>query len=289
MKNDQLHVSSSSVMITGVSSGIGYATAAEFLDHEFHVFGSVRNQADADRLKETFGQNFFPLIFDVRDPGAIGSAAEQVGKILNGQTLSGLVNNAGIAVSGPLMHISPEEFSDQLNVSVTGVLRVIRAFLPLLGARSGFEGQPGRIVNISSVNGRIAFPFIGPYTAAKHALEALSDVLRRELMLYKIDVIVIEPGNTATPIWEKAKATPEFADTDYAEIVRFLRKSVFDHAGEDAIDPREVGRSIRLAVTLPNPRSRYLILRHKITGWYLIRIIPDRWLDRIIARRIGMI
>lgn len=277
------------VLITGVSSGIGYATVSEFLDHGFRVFGSVRNQADADRLKETFDQNFTPVIFDVRDPAAIESAAEQIRQTLNGRTLGGLVNNAGIAVSGPLMHITPEELSNQLDVSVTGVLRVIRAFLPLLGARSGFEGRPGRIVNISSVNGRIAFPFIGPYTAAKHALEALSDVLRRELMLYKIDVIVIEPGNTATPIWEKAKATPEFADTDYAEIVRFLRKSVFDHTGEDAIDPGEIGRSIRLAVTLPNPRSRYPILRHKITGWYLIRLLPDRWLDRIIARRLGMI
>jgi len=277
------------VLITGVSTGIGFGAAKEFLDHGFRVFGSVRNKMDAERIKEDLGHNFTAVIFDVCDSEAINGAARQVEELLDGETLHGLVNSAGIAVSGPLMHIEPDEFSRQLEINVTGVLRVIQAFLPLMGAKIGFEGRPGRIVNVSSVSGRIAFPFIGPYTASKHALEALSDALRRELMLYNIDVVVIEPGNTDTPIWEKAKQRPDYRDTDYAGIINLLRESLIDQPKDALLDVKEVSRIIRLAVSLPDPKSRYLILKRKFMGWYLPRILPDRWLDRIIAKRLGMI
>ncbi len=281
--------SSGNVLITGVSTGIGFGTAQEFLDHGFRVFGSVRHREDAVRLEAELGINFKPVIFDVRDLEAIRTAAAQIEQTLEGESLIGLVNNAGIAVSGPLMHIHPHEFAEQLDINVTGVLRVTQVFLPMLGATDGFKGNPGRIVNISSVSGKIAFPFIGPYTASKHALEALSDALRRELMIYNIDVIVIEPGNTDTPIWEKAKERPDYRDTEYAGIVRLLRESLIDESRQDKLAAREVGRIIRLAVTLPAPKARYLILKRKFMGWYLPRILPDRWLDRIIARRLGMI
>ncbi len=276
------------VLITGVSTGIGLGAALEFLEHGCRVFGSVRSKQDADRIKLELGENFTPLIFDVRDSNAIRKAAEIVKKSLMGETLDGLVNNAGISVSGPLMHIRAEEFSEQLDINVTGVLRVTQAFLPLLGAKAGFGGRPGRIVNIGSVSGKIVFPFIGPYTASKHALEALSDTLRRELMIYNIDVIVIVPGNTDTPIWEKAKERPEYQDTDFAEVISFLRENIIHQPKDDFLHIRQVGRIIHLAVTLPNPKSRYLILNRKFMGWYLLRILPDRWLDRVIAKRLRL-
>jgi NAD(P)-dependent dehydrogenase (short-subunit alcohol dehydrogenase family) len=289
MKQKEQENTDSSVLITGVSSGIGFAAAQEFIEHGFHVFGSVRSKMDAGRLAEELGSDFTPLIFDVRDGEAIAAAARTIENMLQGKKLDGLVNNVGVAVSGPLMHISPKEFSEQFDINVTGVLRVVQAFLPMLGAGKNFAGRPGRIVNISSVSGRIAFPFIGPYAASKHALEALSDALRRELMMYNIDVIVIEPGNTETPIWEKAKARPAYQDTDYAEVISLLRHSLLDQPKSDALDAHEVGRIIRLAVCLPNPKTRYLILKRKFMGWYLPRLLPDRWLDRIVAKRLGMI
>ncbi len=289
MKQKEQARTDSSVLITGVSSGIGLAAAQEFIEHGFHVFGSVRSKMDAGRLAEELGVKFTPLIFDVRDSEAIGAAARTTQNALQGKKLDGLVNNVGIAVSGPLMHISPEELSEQFDINVTGVLRVVQAFLPMLGAKKDFAGRPGRIVNISSVSGRIAFPFIGPYAASKHALEALSDALRRELMMYNIDVVVIEPGNTETPIWEKAKARPVYQDTDYAEVISLLRHSLLDQPESDALDAHEVARIIRLAVCLPNPKTRYLILKRKFMGWYLPRLLPDRWLDRIVAKRLGMI
>src|SRR5207237_820448 len=194
-----------SVVITGASTGIGWATAKLLLDKGFRVFGSVRKQADAARLKSEFGANFTPLTFDITDEAAVLSAAREVRAALGGQTLAGLVNNAGIAVPGPVLELSADEFRRQLDVNVVGPIIATQAFGPLLGSDPSLKGPKGRIVMISSVAGKNGNPLTPAYAASKHAIEGLSESLRRELMLFGIDVIIVAPGPVKTPIWSKGR------------------------------------------------------------------------------------
>ena len=193
-------------VVTGVSSGIGLATAAMLARRGVHVFGSVRRASDAERAAAASDGNFTPLVFDVTDEHLIEEAAREVRGRLGGERLFGLVNNAGIAVPGPAIHVSVADFRYQIEVNLTGAFAVTKSFLPLLGADRSLDGRPGRIINVSSVGGRRGLPFMGAYVASKFALEGCSACLRRELMLYGIDVIVVGPGSVATPIWDKAEA-----------------------------------------------------------------------------------
>ena len=193
-----------SVVITGVSTGIGWATAKLLLTRGFRVFGSGRKPADADRLRGEFGANFTPLLFDVTNEAAVLAAAREVRAALGGETLFGLVNNAGIAVAGPVLELAADEFRRQMDVNVIGPIVSTQAFGPLLGSDPSLKGPRGRIVMISSVAGRNGNPLVSAYSASKHAIEGLSESLRREMMLFGIDVIIIAPGAVKTPIWGKA-------------------------------------------------------------------------------------
>src|SRR6202048_5183729 len=193
-----------SVVITGASTGIGWATAKLLIERGFRVFGSVRKQADADRLRAEFGTNFTPLLFDVTNEAAVLAAAREVRAALGGETLFGLVNNAGIAVAGPVLELAADEFRRQMDVNVIGPIIATQAFGPLLGADSSLKGKPGRIVMISSVAGKNGNPLASAYSPSKHAIEGLSESLRREMMLFGIDVIIVAPGAVKTPIWSKA-------------------------------------------------------------------------------------
>src|SRR5438128_6247688 len=194
-----------SVVITGASTGIGWATAKLLLDRGYRVFGSVRKPAEADRLKAEFGANFTPLLFDVTDEAAVLAAAREVRTALNGEKLAGLVNNAGIAVAGPVLGLSADEFRRQMDVNVIGPIIATQAFGPLLGADASLKGPPGRIVMISSVAGKNGNPLTPAYAASKHAIEGLSESLRRELMLFGIDVIIVAPAPVRTPACSKAQ------------------------------------------------------------------------------------
>ncbi|MFZ0546350.1 MAG: SDR family oxidoreductase [Candidatus Promineifilaceae bacterium] len=277
------------VVITGVSTGIGYDGARYLVERGWHVLGSVRKTADAERVKGELGDNFTPLFFDVTDGEAIRTAVEETAEMVGDSGLWGLVNNAGIAVPGPLMHLSLDEFRHQLEVNVVGQLAVTQAFLPLLGARKNAPHPPGRIVNISSVSGRIVYPFLGPYSASKHALEALSDALRRELMIYGIDVIVIEPGSIRTPIWDKAGEldTSQYAETDYADLLGPVQKTIV-RQGQMGVPVERVSEKIWAALTEERPKSRYVIPRKWLSGWILPRWLPDRMFDNIVAKRMGI-
>ena len=275
------------VVITGVSSGIGYATAADLVQHEYRVFGSVRQQADADRLQAALGPNFTPLLFDVTDEGGVATAVSQLTHQLDGNSLTALINNAGITIPGPLMYLPIADFRRQLEVNVVGLLRVTQVFLPLLGAGHprvhGDPQPPGRIINISSVSGRIAYPFMGAYAASKHALEALSDALRRELLMYGIDVILIEPGTVRTPIIGKfAEQVAQFAGTDYAPLLSKIEGGIAERE-RTALPLDRVTAVILTALEASRPKARYPIPRKWLTGWLLPRWLPDRWLDKLIA------
>ena len=194
-----------SAVVTGASTGIGAACAKRLVDEGWRVFAGVRKPADGERLKADLGASLIPVIIDVTDTASVKAAAKTVGAALDGQTLKGLVNNAGIAVAGPMLELPLEEFENQMDVNVTGIVRVTQAFGPLLGVDASLTGEPGRIVMMSSVAGEMGAPFLGPYAASKHAVEGISKSLRRELMLYGIEVVVIGPGAVATPIWSQGR------------------------------------------------------------------------------------
>jgi NAD(P)-dependent dehydrogenase (short-subunit alcohol dehydrogenase family) len=233
-----------SVVVTGASTGIGWGCVKVLIGKGFRVFGSVRKQADADRLSKEFGANFTPLIFDITDAAAVKHGADQVAAALGNETLAGLVNNAGIAVAGPLLYLDVDEFRQQLEVNLTGQLIVIQAFAPLLGADPSRTGARGRIVNITSVGGRNANPFMGPYNASKFGFEGFSESLRREMMLFGIEVIVVAPGAVATPIWDKAEQVDvsRYANTPYAKALNTIRSYMLE-MGRKGFPPETIGRA----------------------------------------------
>lgn len=276
------------VVITGVSSGIGYESAKMLVGRGYQVFGSVRRQTDADRVAAELGPDFTPLLFDVIEETAVARAATQVQAALPESGLAALVNNAGIAEPAPLMHMALDDFRRHLEINVTGVLAVTQAFLPLLGAQPDWPHAPGRILNISSVSGRIAYPFMGAYAASKHALEAMSDALRRELMLYGIEVILIEPGTVKTPIIGKfAEQVNRYMQTDYGPLLRPLAQTVARREAS-ALPVERVTAVLLQALESGHPKTRYPIPRQRLAGWWLPRWLPDRWLDRLVARQLGL-
>jgi NAD(P)-dependent dehydrogenase (short-subunit alcohol dehydrogenase family) len=277
-----------SVVVTGVSTGIGWGIAKVLIQNGFRVFGSVRKAQDAERLAREFGPNFLPLIFDVTDESAVQAAAAQVREQLNGETLFGLVNNAGIAVPGPLIHLATDEFRHQLEVNLVSVLIVTKAFVPLLGADRSLHGEPGRIINISSVGGKNGGPFLGAYSASKHGLEGFSESLRRELMLYGIDVIIVGPGSIATPIWDKAEqmdASP-YEKTEYFEAALRVQKYMI-RDGRNGYPPEKVGEVVLHTLTTPKPRVRYAVIPGSSFQRIIQMLLPKRVVDNIIARRLG--
>jgi hypothetical protein len=277
------------VVITGASTGIGRSAVKVLAGSGWRVFAGVRKVADAESLLREFGEAVEPLLFDVTDAAAVHRAADEVRAKLGGRTLKGLVNNAGLAVGGPLAHQPVDQIRRVLEVNVLGAVTVSQAFIPLLGADPALTGGPGRIVNITSVGGRIAAPFIGDYAMSKHALEAFSDSLRRELMIYGIDVVVIGPGAVVTPIWDKAEAADDsaYANTDYGPALkRFL--AAFVKRGREGLPPERIGEAIRHALTAPKPRARYAVLRGRFLNWTLPLLLPKRVLDRVIARALGL-
>jgi NAD(P)-dependent dehydrogenase (short-subunit alcohol dehydrogenase family) len=279
------------LIVTGTSSGIGYGVAKEFVRCGYRVFGGVRREADAEKLRAELGEDFVPLLMDVTDAEAIRRCVAEVEEIVGNERLAGLVNNAGVAIGGPLMHQPPEEIRHHFEVNVLGLISVTRAFLPLLGAKHRPANAPGRIVNISSVGGRNASPFIGAYAGTKHAVEGVSDSLRRELLLYGIDVIVVRPGAVKTEIWGKASATAEggrYSETDYAPALKSFI-SFARSLSASGYSPEEFGGLVRRAFEAKRPKTRYVFTRGRFVNWTLPAHLPDRVVDRLIARNIGLL
>jgi len=278
-----------SVVITGASTGIGWASAKLLLDKGFRVFGSVRKQADAEGLKSEFGANFTPLLFDVTDEAAVLAAAREVRAALNGETLAGLVNNAGIAVAGPVLELAADEFRRQMDVNVIGPIISTQAFGPLLGSDPSLKGPKGRIVMISSVAGKNGNPLTPAYAASKHAIEGLSESLRRKLMLFGIDVIVVAPGAVKTPIWSKAEEVDISAHKNSPYFPALQKVRAFtQHLGSIGLPAEKIAERVYTALTVTHPKVRYQItpdpLRHFVTA-----ILPKRMVDKIIAKRLGLL
>jgi len=277
-----------SVVVTGSSTGIGWGITKVLISRGFRVFGSVRKAADGERLTKEFGANFTPLTFDVTDAQAVARGAEQVSVALGGETLSGLVNNAGIAVAGPLLYLKLDEFRQQIEVNLTGQLVVTQAFAPLLGADRSRTGAPGRIVMISSVGGKNANPFMGPYNASKFGLEGMAEALRRELMIFGIDVIIIAPGAVATPIWDKADSLDgqQYANTPYVKPLAAVKDYMLA-LGRKGLPPEKLGEAVHVALTVAKPKTRYTVTPQPLQNFLMLNL-PKRVVDNMIAKQLGL-
>jgi NAD(P)-dependent dehydrogenase (short-subunit alcohol dehydrogenase family) len=272
------------VVITGASTGIGAACARFLADHGFQVFAGVRDRQAGEVLADGRTARLIPIQLDVTEEDSIRDAVDLVTQQLGETGLAGLINNAGIAVGSPLEVIPIDRLRRQFEVNVFGQIAVTQAFLPLL--RKGH----GRIINMGSIAGRATIPLMGPYSASKFALEALTDALRLELQPWGMQVSVIEPGAIATPIWEKSiKAATDLeaiagsaATIRYTEMMMRIKEAV-GKAAERAIPPDAVVRAVVHALTAARPRTRYLVgTDAKIRAW-MVKWLPDRLNDRLLT------
>lgn len=278
-----------SALVTGASSGIGRATALHLDSLGWRVFAGVRRDEDADALRAAGSERLSPVILDITDDAAIAAAAGTIGEALGGEPLCGLVNNAGLAIPGPLEALPMEEFRAQIDVNLTAQVAVTQAMLPLL--RRG----KGRIVFITSIGGRIAFPYMGPYHASKFGLEAVGDCLRQELRPWGIEVAIVEPGSVATDIWARGDAKgdeileklPEAA-RDLYETPLTKMKTTMQKTGDRGVSPQVVADVIEHALTARRPKTRYLVGRDAKIQARIKKFIPDRVFDRIVARVTGL-
>ena len=280
------------VLVTGASTGIGRAAALALAGRGFRVFAGVRDDAAEARLRDQAPADarsrLVPLVLDVTDAGQIHAAAQRLDAELGGAGLWGLFNNAGISVNGPVEHLGLDGLRRQLEVNVIGQVAVTQAMIPLL-RRAG-----GRVVTTGSVAGFIALPGLAPYAMSKHAMEAFSDSLRRELKPWGIEVSLLEPGAIATDIWQKGQRdadetergwTPE-AIEHYGPLIAALRKAAA--MSERRASPTDVvTRAVVHAFTAPRPRTRYRMGRDSGVQ-KVISMLPDRWADAVLMKALGL-
>ena len=278
------------VRITGASTGIGAGAARYLAGKGWRVFAGVRKDADGEALKDGASGDIRPIILDVTKSDQIAAAVDTVSAALQGERLAGLVNNAGIAKMGPLAIQPMEDFRAQFEINVIGLMAVTQAFVPLLGADPARTGPPGRIVNITSVGGKLSSPFLGAYAATKHAGEALTDALRRELVIYGIDAIAIGPGSVRTPIWDKAEednSESPYRQSDWSESLKKFEEVMLS-GGRSGLTPEEIGEYIETALSADKPKARYAPVPDKLTNWTIPTRLPKRLLDRIFWSRFGL-
>jgi NAD(P)-dependent dehydrogenase (short-subunit alcohol dehydrogenase family) len=275
-----------SVLVTGASTGIGRATALRLDGAGWRVFAGVRKEADAEGLREAASPRLTPVNLDVTEPEQIAAVTEQVERESEGG-LDGLVNNAGVAIPGPLETMPVEDLRRQLEVNLVAYVAVTQAMLPAI------RRAEGRIVFLSSIGGRIAFPFGGPYHASKFGTEAIGDVFRQELRPWGIEVAIIEPGSIDTPIWERGQATGAEIESRspqtgllYGAAIEKFRKMI-EATAERGIPPEKVAKAIAHALESSRPKTRYLVGLDAKVQARIRPLIPTRLFDRIVARQLG--
>jgi NAD(P)-dependent dehydrogenase (short-subunit alcohol dehydrogenase family) len=276
-----------SILVTGSSTGIGEACALHFDRLGWQVFAGVRRDQDGDRLRAQAVGRLHPVSIDVTDPASVKQVAKEVETALDGRGLTAVVNNAGVAVGGPVEYVPLDEWRRQLEVNVIGQLAVTQAILPLI-RRSGAQG---RIVFMGSIGGRISSPLIAPYNASKHAIEAIAESMRHELASTGIRVVVVEPGAVRTPIWDKGQASaddieaalPADAVERYGAAIADLRRAMTFQA-RTGVEPAIVAGVVEKAVTSSRPAARYLVGRDAKLMATIARFLPDRTRDAVARR-----
>ena len=278
------------VLITGVSTGIGKSIAIKLLENNFYVIGSVRKVEDARELEALFKDKFKSIILDVTDKDAIYNSVATVKEFLeqNKSYLCSVINNAGIGIGGPLRYLDIEIYKKQFDVNFFGLINVTKAFLDLLIESNNYPLK-NKIINIGSISGKRSYPFVGPYTASKFALEGLTDSLRRELLIHDVDVILIEPGPIKTPIWNKIPDIEDnpFIKTEYEIPLRKLSKGYIE-MGKKGLHPDVIADKVVYILQTNKPKTRYVITPNKLMNYLVPGFLPDRWVDKIIGRMLGL-
>jgi len=278
-----------SVLVTGASTGIGRASALRMDAAGWRVFAGYRSEEHAESLCAEASDRLLPLKLDVTESDQIVAAAERVAAEVGGAGLDGLVNNAGVAVMGPLETIPLDDLRRQLEVNLISQVAVSQAMLPLV------RTARGRLVFVSSIGGRMAMAFGGPYHASKYGVEAVADCLRQELRPWGVGVSLIEPGSIDTPIWERgesaaaeiAQRSPASQEALYGKTIERFRGAV-RRTAERGIAPDKVAKAIEHALAASRPRTRYLVGADARGQALAKRLLPDRALDRVIARAMGL-
>jgi NAD(P)-dependent dehydrogenase (short-subunit alcohol dehydrogenase family) len=288
-------------LITGASTGIGRATALRLARGGWTVLAGVRDPAAGELLEQELsdgaagspdGGRIVPLSLDVTDAEQISAAARRVQEQAGGPEparggLDALVNNAGIAVGGPLELVPLPELQRQLEVNVVGQVAVMQALLPAL------RRSRGRIVFLSSVGGRVASPFLAPYAASKHALEAFGDALRLELRSSHVRVALIEPGSVVTPIWDKGRddadrlTIPPELKGQYGHVPAAMSR-VLEDTARRGVAPEKVAQTIEQALTARRMKARYVVGRDARAIMLLRGLLPDLLFDRVLRRAMGL-
>ena len=277
------------VLVTGASTGIGRATALRLEREGFHVVAAVRRDVDAESLRDAAGAELETVLLDITDDAQRTAVAERLEESLGQRGLAGLVNNAGVAVAGPLEFLPIDQLRDQLEVNLVGHVATTQAMLPLL------RRARGRIVFMGSMGGRFSQPYVGPYCASKFALEAVNDAFRMELRPWGIEVAIVEPGAVATPIWERSskraealvQRVPPRALELYGDAITAMRR-VAASEYEHGIDPDQVAGAVLHALTARRPRTRYPVGLQANVAVRLARVLPDRWKDALVMQQIGL-
>lgn len=289
LTSNQPSIPEKTILITGASTGIGEAAVLHLDRLGYRVFASVRKPQDAERIASQTSARVSPLLMDIADGESIQAAVQVLREQVREGGLSGLVNNAGIFIGGPLEYIPVKVLRKQFEVNVFGQIALVQACLPLLRLAHG------RIVFVGSTSGFLATPLLGPYAASKFALRALADSLRNELHAARVPVSLIEVGKVNTPIWDKALssvdkmsgALPEGAEAYYtpmiaATVTRAARR------GQSGIPPLKVAAAIHQALAAANPKPKYLVGADAHLQALLVRVVPARVLDKLIRWQMGI-
>lgn len=300
---EMLSSSKGAVLITGASTGIGYASAFYLAQAGYTIFAGVRKSKDAYRIKQDANEKdlahyLWPIQLDICNADHIQSAQEKIRNTLEQAGISylhALVNNAGIALGGPLLELELSVLRTQLEVNVISQLAMIQAFADLLGPINAQQSDHaktsrcGKVIQMSSISGMTAMPFLGPYSASKFALEGLSDALRMELMPYGIDVIIIQPGPIRTPIWDKAPTIDQspYGNSPYANaLIKFYNFVI--EGGKKGLDAIEIAKIVKHSIESSKPAARYVKTPGSLWRYWMPKILPTRMFDRQVTHRLGL-
>jgi len=273
------------IVITGVSTGIGYELALKLSRAGYLIIGTVRRAEQGEAMKSEIGANFEYLILDLEHEASVAGFYNNIKEKLGEQGVYCLINNAGVAMGGPMMLLSYEQLHQQMTVNFYSVFRITNALLPLMGA--GFKSvyPPGLIINISSVSGKFNTPFLGPYCISKHALESMSDIYRRELAIFGIRLVVIQPGPLATPIWGKSvpKDNP-YKNSDFEAVYEALSAEI-ESTEKNALPVERISQLVMRILNSKNPRNRYLLTKNNTIMKLISCCLPDKWMDLIFLNK----
>jgi len=273
------------VLITGVSTGIGNDAVDYLISKGYYVFGSVRKEKDAIRLRTQFPQNFTCLVFDVTSGNQVKTAFQKVEKILSGKGLKGLVNNAGIALGGPIELMDDEKFRYQMEVNLFAVRSVTNVFLPLLKGDKKKRIEGGKVIMISSISGIFNTPFNGAYCISKHAMESLAEIYRRELMMYDIDVVSIQPGPIESKLWNKnINKYEEFKDTEYRNLMKKANK-IMQRAEKNALPAVVISRLIYKILTR-RTKHAFIVNKNWLLTVFFVKFMPSKWVDAFFYKQL---